>query len=192
MGDPIQNVMSAARAIAPELGMMAAATLMVLLGAFLPSGTDESRRTARSLCLALTTIVLATALIFTLAWRNRIDVFGPGVSNTIAAPESPSSAAPFVRDAMARAIQPAALLAGLGLLLMMQQRLNAKYPAEHLACLLFIIAGVSLVAIANDLIAMFASLELISIPTYVLLYLSRPDRRALESTVKYFLLSIFS
>jgi len=51
---------------------------------------------------------------------------------------------------------------------------------------------VNLVAAANDLIALFISLELISIPTYVLLYLSRPDRRALEATVKYFLLSVFS
>src|SRR5262249_16198328 len=35
-------------------------------------------------------------------------------------------------------------------------------------------------------------LELISIPTYVLLYLARYDRVAQESAMKYFLLSVFS
>jgi NADH-quinone oxidoreductase subunit N len=100
--------------------------------------------------------------------------------------------AAFIRDSLSRVVQPASLLAGLALLVLIRQRLNERYPAEHCACLLFIIAGVNLAAAANDLIALFLSLELISIPTYVLLYLSRPDRRALEATVKYFLLSVFS
>jgi NADH-quinone oxidoreductase subunit N len=102
------------------------------------------------------------------------------------------AAAPFVRDALARVIQPASFAAGLGLLLLLSQRLHGRFPAEHVACLLFIVAGTSLAASANDLVSLFISLELISIPTYVLLYLSRPDKRALESTIKYFLLSIFS
>jgi NADH-quinone oxidoreductase subunit N len=42
------------------------------------------------------------------------------------------------------------------------------------------------------LVALFVSLELVSIPTYILLYLSRDDTAALEATAKYFLLSIFS
>src|SRR5439155_21198334 len=42
------------------------------------------------------------------------------------------------------------------------------------------------------LITLFLALELISIPTYVLLYLPRHDRPAREAAVKYFLLSIFS
>jgi NADH-quinone oxidoreductase subunit N len=100
--------------------------------------------------------------------------------------------ASFVRDPLARIIQPASLIVGLVLLVLARQRLNEKYPAEHLACLLFIVAGLNLVASANDLIALFVSLELVSIPTYILLYLSRPDAKALEATIKYFLLSVFS
>ena len=39
---------------------------------------------------------------------------------------------------------------------------------------------------------LFLALELISIPTYILLYLPRVDRPAQEAAAKYFLLSIFS
>jgi NADH-quinone oxidoreductase subunit N len=45
---------------------------------------------------------------------------------------------------------------------------------------------------ANELITLFLALELVSIPTYVLLYLPRVDRVAQEAAMKYFLLSIFS
>src|SRR5205085_3310632 len=59
-------------------------------------------------------------------------------------------------------------------------------------CLLLVTAGTALTAAAGELITLFLALELISIPTYVLLYLPRADRPAQEAAVKYFLLSIFS
>ena len=46
--------------------------------------------------------------------------------------------------------------------------------------------------LANELVTLFLALELISIPTYVLLYLPRHDNAAQEAAMKYFLLSIFS
>jgi NADH-quinone oxidoreductase subunit N len=55
-----------------------------------------------------------------------------------------------------------------------------------------IIAGLCLTASANELVTLFLALELISIPTYVLLYLPRHDPAAQEAAMKYFLLSIFS
>src|SRR5712692_5275484 len=45
---------------------------------------------------------------------------------------------------------------------------------------------------ANELVVLFLALELISIPTYVLLYLPRHDNPAQEAAMKYFLLSVFS
>ena len=53
-------------------------------------------------------------------------------------------------------------------------------------------SGVMLSASAADLVLLFLSLELISIPTYVLLYISRRDASGQESAVKYFFLSILS
>src|SRR5262249_18335829 len=54
------------------------------------------------------------------------------------------------------------------------------------------IAGVSVTGMANDLIVLFLALELVSIPTYILLYLPKHDRASQEAALKYFLLSVFS
>jgi NADH-quinone oxidoreductase subunit N len=69
-------------------------------------------------------------------------------------------------------------------------------PDEHAAdfhgCLLLMTAGSCLTGAANDLITLFLALELVSIPTYVMLYLPREDAQAQEAALKYFLLSVFS
>jgi NADH-quinone oxidoreductase subunit N len=84
------------------------------------------------------------------------------------------------------------LMVGGVLILLSRREVDGRREAEYYGCLLLIIAGVNLAAAANDLIALFLALELVSIPTYVLLYLPRHDPEAQEATTKYFLLSIFS
>ena len=54
------------------------------------------------------------------------------------------------------------------------------------------LAGLMIVATANELILLFVGLELVSIPTYVLLYVGRHDCRGQEAASKYFFLSILS
>jgi NADH-quinone oxidoreductase subunit N len=49
-----------------------------------------------------------------------------------------------------------------------------------------------LVSAANDIIFLFVGLELVSIPTYLLLYLSRRTPTTQEAATKYFYLSIFA
>jgi NADH-quinone oxidoreductase subunit N len=66
------------------------------------------------------------------------------------------------------------------------------FAGEYHGCLLLVTAGTALTAAAGELITLFLALELISMPTYVLLYLPRADRPAQEAAVKYFLLSVFS
>ena len=62
-----------------------------------------------------------------------------------------------------------------------------------LGCLAFVaLAGCSLVARANDLVTLFVALEMISIPTYILLYLPQRGPAGQEAAAKYFLLSILS
>jgi NADH-quinone oxidoreductase subunit N len=85
-----------------------------------------------------------------------------------------------------------ALLGGAVLVLLSWNEVPDRQSAEYHACLLLMIAGVCLTGISNELITLFLALELISIPTYVLLYLPRYDRPAQEAAMKYFLLSIFS
>ncbi|MBY0229031.1 MAG: NADH-quinone oxidoreductase subunit N, partial [Gemmataceae bacterium] len=67
-----------------------------------------------------------------------------------------------------------------------------EHAAEYHGCLLLIVAGTMLAGCANDLVTLFLALELVSIPTYVLLYLPRQTAQSQEAAVKYFLLSIFS
>jgi NADH-quinone oxidoreductase subunit N len=78
------------------------------------------------------------------------------------------------------------------LLLLSWNQIPDNLAAETHGCLLITLAGVSLVSIMNDLVYLFLALELVSIPTYVLMYLSRKDAVAQEAVTKYFLLSVFS
>src|SRR5262249_40063825 len=78
------------------------------------------------------------------------------------------------------------------LLLLFWEEVSDEQAADFHACVLILIAGLSLLGAANDLITIFLALELISIPTYILLYLPRSGARPQEAAVKYFLLSIFS
>ncbi len=63
---------------------------------------------------------------------------------------------------------------------------------EAIGSLLLVIAGGMLVVSANDLILLFVALELISIPTYILLYLGPGDVGSQESAAKYFFLSVLA
>lgn len=109
------------------------------------------------------------------------------------APEGPALfASPLQFDALTQMIRIVALASGVLLVLFAWHEVPDRQAADFHACLLIIIAGMSLTAAANDLIVMFLALELVSIPTYVLLYLPRHDEEAQEAAMKYFMLSIFS
>jgi NADH-quinone oxidoreductase subunit N len=59
---------------------------------------------------------------------------------------------------------------------------------EFYAFFLLSLIGLMLAANANDLIWLFLALELTSLPTYIMVAISRPSRRAQEAAVKYFFL----
>jgi len=104
----------------------------------------------------------------------------------------PHTTGPFVADGLTLFIRGLTLATGLLLVLIHWNQADDSRSAESHACLLAILAGVNLVAAANDLVGMFIALELISIPTYLFLLLPRRDAPSQEATLKYFLLSIFS
>ncbi|MCP4591538.1 MAG: NADH-quinone oxidoreductase subunit N, partial [bacterium] len=79
---------------------------------------------------------------------------------------------------------------GMGLLLLL---VNWHVPercerCEFFSMVLFSLSGLLLTASSNDLVVLFFALELVSVPTYVLVALSRLDTRASEASVKYFFL----
>ena len=63
---------------------------------------------------------------------------------------------------------------------------------EYYSLLLFTSVGTMWMAAANDLIAVFVALELLSIPLYVLAAFRAPELKSEESGLKYFILGAFS
>lgn len=101
-------------------------------------------------------------------------------------------ALPIVIDSLAHYTRVVAIASGAVLLLLSWFELGDRQAADHHACLLVLTAGVSLVGASNDLTTMFLALEMISVPTYIMLYLPRNTDASQEAALKYFLLSIFS
>jgi len=99
---------------------------------------------------------------------------------------------PIFVDRLAVWIAAIAIAGGLVLVLSSWNEVSDEHAAEYHGCLLVIIAGVGISSAANELVTLFLGLELISIPTYVLLYLTRFQEGTQEAAMKYFLLSIFS
>ncbi len=78
-----------------------------------------------------------------------------------------------------------------GLMVLMMSRFSLQAAAsEMVGTLLMICAGLMLVASSGELVLMFLGLELVTFPTYLLLYLGRNDAHGQESAAKYFYLSI--
>lgn len=98
-----------------------------------------------------------------------------------------------VHDGLSVAVEFGAIVIGLLLVVTaMSSQSEEETAAEFFALLLLMVAGLMLVGSANELVLLFLSLELISVPTYVLLYAGRRDYGSQEATTKYFLLSILS
>ena len=115
------------------------------------------------------------------------------LAGTVKTPMPPVvTAAPIIPDALAEFIRWVAIIAGAVLLFVSWAEVSCAIASEYYGCLLVAAAGVSLVGRANDLITLFLALELISIPTYIMLYLPARMRLNQEAAAKYFLLSVMS
>lgn len=66
----------------------------------------------------------------------------------------------------------------------------AHGTGEEAGTFLLLLAGLSLAGVADDLVLLFAGLELVSIPTALLLALKRTDAHGQEASLKYFFLSL--
>lgn len=99
---------------------------------------------------------------------------------------------PLVWDAFAQFVRWIGLAMGAAFVLVSAQVVSRRLAAEYLGSLLLVTSGSMLVGTASDLVLLFVALELISIPTYMLLIIGRSDLRGWESTAKYFYLSILS
>src|SRR5690606_13880159 len=133
--------------------LLAVATLMVLWAAFASATTPEAREKLRVKSVWVGTIGLVLAAVVYFVWPAHVEV-------------DPARVA-FLSDSFADVLQPAGFALGLILLIFAAEQLHPRYSIEQVASLLILVAGTNLVAMANDLVALFVALELVSIPTYV-------------------------
>jgi NADH-quinone oxidoreductase subunit N len=119
-----------------------------------------------------------------------LSLFSPPATQNLS--DSAVFAVPLLFDSLSILTRVLAMATGALFILLSWDDLPEKQVADHHACLLVVIAGVSLVGASNDLVSLFLALEMVSIPTYILLYLPRHDEPAQEAALKYFLLSVFS
>jgi NADH-quinone oxidoreductase subunit N len=164
------------RLLAPEMVLISAATLIYLAGAFARPGF-------RPLGFALAG--LAGAAIALLATRD----LAPEVLNY---PSQAMLSGPLVIDLFGHTARWAILIAGAILALLADPPAEERQAAEYTGSLILIVAGLMLTAVANDLVLLFLGLELVSIPTYIVLYLGKRGPAAQEATTKYFFLSVLS
>lgn len=173
------------QAMLPELILSIAACALLLLGA---STKTSARKAAPVIALGALLIVVIYQL-------------GLEPSNKILS-DSADSTGTFRIFSFAQFIK--LLAAGIGMLfVLLAWPSNQKGTGnaaldfgtecgEFFGLMLFSIAGIFLVAGANDIVLLFLGIELASIPTYIMVSISRPVPAAQEAGVKYFFLGAMS
>lgn len=165
-----ESLSRTALVLLPEIIVALSAVAMMTAGAFVT-------KAARGLWSGLSALAIVAAIVALFAIR--------GVE-----PDPYRSVA--LNDALSFYGRLAFLLTGLILLGLAHGQVVAERAAEFFGGLLLVTAGAMLVTTANEILFLFVGLELVSIPTYLLLYLPRRAPATQEAATKYFYLSVFS
>lgn len=195
MTETIVQIQRTASLLVPEIILLATVCVLFLCGPLLVSAAGEAAPGLRHRWGVLTLLALAIATI--VAWSASTNpstaMVEPAAQQASAAATSSSQEGALFRiDRLSDYTRSLSLAAGMLLALVLWSQTDDDHAAEAFACLLSIVTGTNLVAESSDLVSLFLALELVSIPTYVILYLTRRDRVGREASIKYFLLSIFS
>jgi len=166
--------------LAPEIILVIMATWIIVFGAFVQN------RWAWSVIASASYFVAAFALYcmsFTEGCPFWEQYYVIGTSHITGLMEF---------DALGFVFRWLALLMGLLFTALGSGIATKNIASETFGTLMLMTVGLMLVGSANDLVFLFLGLELVSIPTYVLLFLGRRDQNSAEASVKYFFLSIVS
>jgi NADH-quinone oxidoreductase subunit N len=168
--------------LAPELALILIASLIFVAGAFWPGRLGWS-------WLAGVGLVMAGGMLY-----QQVKV--PFVADAVFHGSGVVSG-PVVVDLFSVGARALVLFTGL-IFVMIAARTSAdSQEPEAMGSLLLMICGLNLVAMANDLVLLFLGLELVSIPTYVILFVGsghveRYAAQRQEAATKYFFLSILA
>lgn len=163
----------------PELILVLAATFIYVAGAFLPNKKFWAGLAVLS--------IIASAAALTGQYEKLFWTAGAGEPAL-----SANIGGPLAVDLLGQYVRLLALVVGAVFVLTSARPQNEELVPEVIGTILMAVAGLMLVGGSRDLVMLFLGLELISIPTYILLFLGRKDGSSSESTAKYFFLSILS
>jgi NADH-quinone oxidoreductase subunit N len=158
----------------PEMILLILATAIYLAGAFVPSRPGWG-------WLAAAAIVLSGVALYQQG-------FDPHVGSAM---QDGELIGPLTIDLFSSTLRWAILSVGLLFVMLASRTSEDGESSEFMGSLLLIVAGLMLVVLANDLVTIFVGLELVSIPTYTILFLG-PGSRQAESGAKYFFLSVLA
>jgi NADH-quinone oxidoreductase subunit N len=161
----------------PAVFLLFAGCAMLAVGVFIPSPTESNERSYRlgwgwGMLVALFVSLTISWMIGNASGRDAHSL--------------------FIRDTTSGITEKLTLLGGLILCLIGWRSVPARVLPEHFGCLAILLSGVMFVGNAADWTTLFLALELVSIPTYVLLGIAGSAKLHREATLKYFALSAFS
>lgn len=154
-------------ALLPEILLLAAGCIVLL---FQPAESND--RPPKAAWLTLLSLIGAILLL----------EFGPQLGISL---ES-CSGLEFGR--LSFFVRLSTLIVGVILTLVLWIQPDPREQNEFFSMMLFTLTGLMVLGSASDLVLLFLALELVSIPTYVMVALSRQNARALEAGTKYFYL----
>lgn len=152
----------------PEIILLSAACGLLLLGQAAANGLRRSVP-----MVALLAIIAALAIVR--FW-----------------PPDATAGGGLAFDSLAQFVRLSTLVLGLVLILVAWAQPQDDERGEFFAMMLFSLTGLMLVGSADDLVMLFLAVELVSIPTYVMVTISRREPLALEAGTKYFYLGALS
>jgi NADH-quinone oxidoreductase subunit N len=169
--------------LVPELTLVAVACLLFLLGV-------SPKASARHVSAWVALITLVSLFFVQLTVMTQTAYSGMGLTDVATNTVNSGAFVQYIR----------LIVTGIGAVLVLlawptnadatgSDSMNFGQEAgEFFALMLLSLAGVLLVADSNDIILLFLGIELASIPTYIMVSISRPLPVAQEAGVKYFFL----
>jgi NADH-quinone oxidoreductase subunit N len=152
--------------LAPELTLTVGACVVLLIGL----ARSETVRSCAGLISFLTVLGALS-----LAWSAGL-------------PDRPIASLGIRLTSLACYVRLVALGIGLVVLLVHAHLPQPDERSELFSMILFSLTGILLTALADDLVLLFLAIELVSVPTYVLVSIGRSNILAQEAGVKYFFL----
>jgi NADH-quinone oxidoreductase subunit N len=174
--DTLTIIKSSFAQMTPAIILIVGGCALLTAGLFLKTGQDRNVHDQRNMMGGLSLFCIALSVI-AMYFRELPSQLGTGL---------------FRLDDSAIAAERLTLIGGVILVLISWSTAPKNFLAEYYGCLIIMLGGIPIVGAANDLVSLFLGLELISIPTYILLGIVKRDNAGLEAAVKYFLLSAFS